>query len=87
MIKYTLRALLFAFIIIVIQTTILTNLYFLPILPDLLLILILFISFFDGPIIGMTVAFLSGFILDVASLSPFGLNSFYLVHPFMMVAT
>lgn len=79
MIKYTLRGLLFAFIIIVLQTTILTNLYFLPILPDLLLIFILFISFFDGPIIGMTVAFLAGFIFDAASLSPFGLNSFYLV--------
>ena len=79
MIKYTLRALLFVFIIIVIQTTILANLYFLPILPDLLLIFIMFIAFFDGSVIGMTVAFIAGFMMDCASLAPFGLNSFYLV--------
>ena len=58
-----------------IETSIFSNMYFLPAMPDLLLLVLLFISIKKGALSGEITGFSSGVIIDFFSTSPFGLNS------------
>lgn len=57
-----------------IESSILTNISILPVVPDLLLIIVLFISLENGKLMGETTGFISGLFLDFVSACPFGLN-------------
>jgi len=65
-----------AFLLGVFETAILSHISFLPALPDLILILAVYIALYNGTVIGVTAGFFSGLILDFLSLAPFGLHSF-----------
>ncbi len=57
------------------ETAILSNLTFLPASPDFLLIIILYISLNNGPLLGETTGFCSGLMLDFLTGSPVGFNT------------
>ena len=48
MIKRSLWGLLFAFCFLIVETALLSNILVLPVVPDLLLLLLVFISFYNG---------------------------------------
>ncbi len=58
------------------EATILSNLLFLPVVPDLVLLIVVYVSFMNSSITGSTVGFISGMLLDFLSASPVGLNAF-----------
>ncbi len=58
------------------EAAILSNLMFLPVIPDLVLLIVVYVSFVNSSVTGSTVGFLSGLMLDFLSASPVGLNSF-----------
>ena len=59
---------------VIFETAILSNLLFLPAIPDFLLIITLYVSVNNGRVFGVTSGFVSGLILDCLSVSPFGLH-------------
>lgn len=61
--------------ILLVETAILSNWYILPIVPDLLMIMVLYIAYTNGSMLGQTTGFFSGIILDFSSASPLGLNA------------
>ncbi len=63
-----------AFVAVIFETAILSNLLFLPAVPDFLLICVLYVSLYNGSLYGTTAGFLSGLFLDFMSVSAFGLN-------------
>lgn len=65
------------FIASIIEVSIFSNLTFLPAIPDLSLICLLYISIQDGKVVGETSGFLSGIFIDFLSAGPFGLNCIY----------
>lgn len=65
-----------AFFFALFQAAILSNLQFLPVLPDLVLLVIVYVSFMNSSTTGVTVGFISGLLLDFLSASPIGLNTF-----------
>ncbi len=75
MIKSGCISLLFSLSFIIIETSLLSNISFLPVVPDLALILLLYFSFNNGSAAGEFHGFVSGFFLDFLSASPLGLNS------------
>ncbi|MBO6218855.1 rod shape-determining protein MreD [Treponema sp. UBA3813] len=60
--------------VVIFETAILSNLLFLPAVPDLLLIVSLYLSVHNGKIFGVSSGFVSGLFLDFLSVSPFGLH-------------
>lgn len=60
--------------LVIFETAILSNMLFLPAVPDLLLIFTLYVSLHNGRLFGVTSGFVSGLILDFLSVSPFGLG-------------
>ena len=58
----------------VFESTFLSNLFFLPAVPDLSLICVLFFSIHNGKVLGETSGFVSGLFLDFLSACPLGLN-------------
>lgn len=66
---------LFIFSFLFFETAILTNIVFLPVIPDLLLLFTVYVSIHRGSLIGETNGFFSGLFLDVLSASPLGLNA------------
>lgn len=58
------------------EAAILSNLIFLPVVPDLVLLIVIYVSFMNSSVIGTTAGFISGLLLDFLSASPIGLNSF-----------
>jgi rod shape-determining protein MreD len=58
------------------EAAILSNLMFLSVVPDLVLLIVVYVSFMNSSIIGTTSGFISGLLLDFLSASPIGLNSF-----------
>ena len=60
---------------VVFETAILSNMLFLPAIPDFLLIISLYLSVHNGKIFGVSSGFVSGIFLDFLSVSPFGLHS------------
>ena len=65
-----------AFLLGVFETAILSHIRFLPALPDLILILVVYIALHNGTVAGITAGFFSGLIFDFLSLAPMGLHSF-----------
>lgn len=65
-----------AFVIGIFETAILSHIQFLPALPDLMLVLVVYIALYNGSLVGVTAGFFSGLIFDFLSLAPFGLHSF-----------
>jgi len=65
-----------ALIFALFQAAILSNLLFLPVLPDLVLLVIVYVSFMNSSTTGVTVGFISGLLLDFLSAAPIGLNTF-----------
>lgn len=59
-----------------VTATVITNLFFLPVMPDLVLIVVVYISFMNSSIAGSTCGFISGLLLDFLSAAPIGLNAF-----------
>lgn len=62
---------------IIIESSILTNIPFLYVVPDLVLICSVYFSLLNGKVCGETTGFISGIFLDFVSGSPFGFNCFY----------
>ena len=75
MIKSALWSLLFSFCFLIIETVILSNIVFLPVVPDLVLICLIYVSFYNGCSAGETHGFITGFMIDFLSAAPLGLNS------------
>ena len=65
-----------AFLLGVFETAILSHIQLLPALPDLILILVVYIALYNGTVAGITAGFFSGLIFDFLSLAPMGLHSF-----------
>lgn len=59
---------------VIFETAILSNMLFLPAIPDFLLIISLYLAVNNGKVFGVSSGFLSGLFLDFLSVSPFGLN-------------
>jgi len=64
------------FLSLVVQTTVLAQLPHQLAKPDLLLILTVYFGLFSSPLAGATLAFLSGYLMDVFSGSIFGIQAF-----------
>lgn len=62
---------------VIVETSILSNISFLPAVPDLALICVLYFSFLNGKNYGQVLGFLSGLLLDFLSGSPLGFNCLY----------
>ena len=62
---------------VIVETSILSNISFLPAVPDLVLICVLYFSFLKGKNHGQVSGFLSGLLLDFLSGSPLGFNCLY----------
>ncbi|WP_428768194.1 rod shape-determining protein MreD [Treponema sp. HNW] len=60
---------------LLIQTAILSNRHALPVVPDILLLVAVFIGFHNGSTSGQTAGFFSGLLLDFLSAAPLGLNA------------
>ena len=75
MIKSALWSLLFSFCFLIIETAILSNIVFLPVVPDLVLICLIYVSFYNGCSAGEIHGFFTGFMIDFLSAAPLGLNS------------
>ena len=60
---------------VIFETAILSNMLFLPAVPDFLLIITLYLSVNNGRVFGVSSGFVSGLFLDFLSASPFGLHS------------
>ncbi len=58
------------------EAAILSNLMFLPVVPDLVLLVVVHVSFMNSSVTGSTAGFISGLMLDFLSASPVGLNAF-----------
>lgn len=57
------------------EAAILSNILFLPAMPDFLLICVLYWSFTHGRKLGVTTGFISGIVIDFLCGSPLGLNA------------
>ncbi len=75
MVKVIFCSILAALFFALIQASVLSNLTILPAIPDLVLLLVLYVSLKNGGACGCTSGFLSGIIMDFASASPLGLNA------------
>ncbi|MBQ3671247.1 MAG: rod shape-determining protein MreD [Treponema sp.] len=56
------------------ETSILSNLLFLPAMPDFLMICVLYFSACNGKVFGVVTGFSSGLVLDFLTASPFGFH-------------
>lgn len=74
MIKSFLVFAVVSFVSVILETAVLSNFIFLPAVPDLLLICLLYVSLNNGSLYGTSAGFISGLFLDFISASPFGLN-------------
>ncbi|HQL03952.1 MAG TPA: rod shape-determining protein MreD [Treponemataceae bacterium] len=75
MIRSFFSSILFYLFFILFQTAILSNITILPAVPDLMLIMTLYISLHNGCMLGQTTGFTSGLMIDFLSAGPLGLNS------------
>lgn len=58
-----------------VQVVVLSNIIALPAMPDLVLLLVLYVSLKNGSVAGCTAGFISGIIMDFVSAAPLGLNA------------
>nr|WP_314991966.1 rod shape-determining protein MreD [uncultured Treponema sp.] len=68
-----------AFLLGIFETAILSHVRFLPVLPDLILILVVYTALYNGSTAGVTVGFFSGLLFDFLSLAPLGLHSWIFI--------
>lgn len=61
--------------VILLETSILSNITALPSIPDILMICCVYIALLNGPTFGCAMSFAAGLMLDCASGSPLGYNS------------
>jgi len=61
----------------IIETSILSNLAFLMIVPDLVLMCSIYFSLLNGRTVGVSTGFISGIILDFVTGMPFGFNAVF----------
>ena len=61
----------------VIESSILSNISFLYVVPDLVLICSIYFSMLNGKLVGETTGFISGLFLDFVTGIPFGFNCLY----------
>ncbi len=73
--KTFLTSLLFIISFLLLETAVLSNVFFFPVVPDLLLIFVIYLSVHKGSLTGETAGFASGFLLDLLSSAPLGLNA------------
>lgn len=59
---------------VLLETALLSNIVFLPAVPDLLLLIVLYIAVFGGSLAGEGAGFVSGLLLDFLTAAPLGLN-------------
>lgn len=59
---------------VLLETALLSNIIFLPAVPDLLLLIVLYLSVYNGSLTGETAGFVSGLLLDFLTAAPFGMN-------------
>lgn len=64
------------FFIVMLQTAVFSHLSFLSVMPDLLILLVLYVSIENGSVQGMIIGFVCGLFLDSLSMAPLGLHSF-----------
>lgn len=74
MIKSFFSTLLVFFCFIIFECAILSNIIMLPSVPDLMLLVLLFISLHNGCLLGESTGFFSGLMIDFMTAGPFGLN-------------
>lgn len=74
MVKSFVTAILILLAVALCESAILSNISFLPAVPDLLLICAIYFSIINGRTYGVVLGFFSGLILDYVSGCPFGLN-------------
>lgn len=74
MIKSFFSSIFAFFCFLIFEVVILSNIVILPAVPDLMLIVCLYISLHNGIFLGETSGFFSGMMIDFLSSGPFGLN-------------
>ena len=74
-IRLTLLALLFICLALILQSTLFSIISVGGVKPDLSLIILVFISYRKGHVVGQLTGFFTGFIEDIISLSPLGFHS------------
>lgn len=74
MIKSYVSSFLILVVFVLIESALLSNISFLPAIPDFLLICVLYFSVRNGKVAGETTGFISGLLLDFLSGTPFGLS-------------
>ncbi len=74
MAKSILVSTLILFCAVIIESSILSNIAFIYIVPDLVLICSIYFSMLNGKIVGETCGFISGLLLDFITGIPFGFN-------------
>ena len=77
MVKSYLVSALILLCVAIIETAIISNITFLPAIPDLLLICSIYFSLLNGRGMGEFSGFLSGFFIDFLSGTPFGFNCIF----------
>ena len=73
--KSFLTCFIFIFTFLFLECSILSNIVFLPVVPDFLLLFTLYISIQKGSMQGQSVGFFSGLLVDFVSAAPLGLNA------------
>lgn len=73
--KVVLFSVVFALVLCLIDTAIISHISFFEFRPESCLVLLLFVSFSNGSLIGVAAGFFIGLILDFLSLAPLGLHS------------
>lgn len=74
MIKSYISCFVLMIITVLAETSLLSNIYFLPAIPDFMLLCLIYVSVKNGKTFGEVNGFLSGLLLDFLSGTPFGLN-------------
>lgn len=75
MIRSVLTSILFFLFFMLLETAILSNIALLPTVPDLILILNVYLALQNGPMFGQSLGFLSGLLIDFMSAGPLGLQT------------
>jgi len=74
MIKSTITTIILCAIAIILQSTILGNISFLKVVPDLALCILVFSAYVNGTMTGQVSGFFSGLLQDFLSAAPLGMN-------------
>jgi rod shape-determining protein MreD len=74
MIKTCFTVIVFLLSLLLIETAVLANIVYLPVVPDIMLISVMYLGLKNGQVTGETTGFLSGLMIDFLSGAPLGLN-------------